>query len=168
MRNNDLAIAALKQDQPLDERQEKFCQEFVSNGGNATQAAKSAGYSRNTPGSIGHQLMARSYICKRIRELQRQFVDTELGQSALDTVSELMKNPKTPPAVRLGAARTALAAAGLDKPTEAKLLEDKDISDMDLNELNEFIKAGAKRLHALRNPIEGVKVDKDIIDVYVK
>lgn len=168
MQENRQAMMEHRRQSPLDERQETFCTEFIANGGNATQAAKVAGYSLQSARKIASMLLRRPDISKRIRELQRQFVDTELGQSALDTVSELMRNPKTPPAVRLGAARTALAAAGLDKPTEAKLLEEKDISDMDLSELNEFIKAGAKRLQALRNPIEGVKVDRDIIDVYVK
>ena len=39
----------------LTAKQKAFADEYVKNGGNATQAAKEAGYSEKTAGIIGHE-----------------------------------------------------------------------------------------------------------------
>ena len=154
-----------RQDMGLNEMQEAFARLVVENGGNGKEAAIAAGYSKKTAQVLASQLKQHPDVAKRIAQIQREVIGFDLGNLALKTVSDLMTSPKTPAAVKLGAARTALAAAGLDKPTEAKLLENKDLSEMDLSELQEFIKAGSKRLGQMRrsNLVEMSDADYKVI-----
>lgn len=147
------------------EMQEKFCRAFVESGGQRSLSAISAGYSEKTAPTIASQLMRNPRVMRRIGEIQRELVNGNLASKALHTLDDLMNNPRTPPAVRLGAARSALAAAGLDKPEiDRKANETKDLSDMDLSELSEFIKAGAERVARLRDPIDQSPSDAQIIE----
>ena len=160
---NSTLVKKLRRNSTLNEQQEAFCIALIENGGNGALAARTAGYSAKSARRIASELKTRPDIARRIAEYQREFIQHDLSNKALHVVSELLTNPKTPPVVRLGAARTALAAAGLDKPTETKLLENKDLSDMDLSELQEFIKAGSRRLANLRSPIADDIEDAEII-----
>ena len=162
---NNKQLQAGRAESGLTEMQETFCRTLVENGGKNQEAAISAGYSKHSAHEIARQLKQRPDVARRIAELQRELIGIDLGNLALKTVSDLMTSPKTPAAVKLGAARTALAAAGLDKPTEAKLLENKDLSEMDLSELQEFIKAGSKRLGQMRrsNLVEMSDADYKVI-----
>lgn len=148
--------------QILTEQQERFCREYVTNGGHGTKAAIYAGY--KNPEVMSHQLKKRGYIQLEIGRLQREFINGDLATLALQTVSDLMTSPKTPANVKLGAAKAAMAAAGLDKKEQEKQLENKDLADMDLSELNEFIKAGSRRLANLRKPIDVIDVEPEASD----
>src|SRR5690348_15052569 len=58
-------------DRPLTPKRERFCHEYVIDG-NATQAAIRAGYSKRTARSIGHELLTKPDIDRRIAELLRE------------------------------------------------------------------------------------------------
>lgn len=55
----------------LNDRQERFCEEYLIDC-NATKAATRAGYSEETAGSQGHDLLKKPEIVDRISQLQRE------------------------------------------------------------------------------------------------
>lgn len=59
----------LSPETPLNDRQNKFCQEYVVDC-NGTQAAIRAGYSAKTAGSIASELLTKTKVRRRIRALQ--------------------------------------------------------------------------------------------------
>ncbi len=59
-------------DSGLKMRQLRFCTEYVANGGNATQAARVAGYSERTAASIGAENLTKPAIKKRIAQLLKE------------------------------------------------------------------------------------------------
>ena len=95
----------------LTDKQKLFCEDYLSNGFNSTDAAKSAGYSEKTAYSIGSENLIkpeiRDYIKKRINtlldnreELQKEWLDnvTEMAFYSLTGDSETDKykaNDKT-------------------------------------------------------------------------
>lgn len=52
----------------LTPKQEAFQAEFIGNGGNATQAAKNAGYAESGAGVQGHRLLMNANVSERIAE----------------------------------------------------------------------------------------------------
>ena len=85
--------------------QETFALHFASNGGDATKAAISAGYSANSAGQIGWQQLqkpvVRELILKALSRLRGR--SGAIGLSALVAIAE---DPKAPAAARVAAART--------------------------------------------------------------
>lgn len=77
----------------LTKKQRRFCDEFIANGGNATQAAISAGYSRKTAGQIGDQNLKKLEIEKYIRERTEE-ADANLvakGDEVLRYITSVMR-----------------------------------------------------------------------------
>ena len=56
-------------------KQLMFCQEYVRNNGNATEAARQAGYSKNTVSEIACENLKKPHIVKKVEELQRERLD---------------------------------------------------------------------------------------------
>lgn len=56
----------------LTPKQKAFCDAYIENGGNATQAAKTAGYSEKTAYSIGQRLLKNVEVFAYIAERQKQ------------------------------------------------------------------------------------------------
>ena len=73
----------------MNERQKAFCDNYISNGGNATQAALAAGYSEKTAGSIGQENLKkpeiRKYIDERLKPTQENRIMT--GDEILSMLS---------------------------------------------------------------------------------
>jgi phage terminase small subunit len=55
---------------PLNARQQRFAEEYVANGGNATAAAKVAGYSIKTAYSNGSRLLTHAEVQKYVDDLR--------------------------------------------------------------------------------------------------
>jgi len=66
----------------LTEKQEKFAQSYVLNN-NATDAAKSAGYSDRSAYNQGYRLLQNELIVERIEELSREL------KTSVDVVTEI-------------------------------------------------------------------------------
>ena len=66
----------------LTEKQEKFAQAYVLNN-NATDAAKSAGYSDRSAYNQGYRLLQNDLILERIEELSREL------NTSVDVVAEI-------------------------------------------------------------------------------
>jgi phage terminase small subunit len=62
----------------MNERQKAFCDNYISNGGNATQAAIDAGYSAKTAGSIGNENLKKPEISAYIEERMRPTADKRI------------------------------------------------------------------------------------------
>lgn len=76
----------------LTPKRKAFCDAYLANGMNATQAAKEAGYSEKTAYSQGNRLLkndeVREYIKNRTDELARERIVT--GDQVLAFLSEVM------------------------------------------------------------------------------
>ena len=66
----------------LNEKQEKFAQSYVLNH-NATEAAKSAGYSTRSAYNQGYRLLQEAEVMERIEELSREM------KTSVDVISEI-------------------------------------------------------------------------------
>lgn len=58
----------------LNDRQIRFCEEYLANGNNATQAAISAGYSEQSARDIGYENLTKPDISAYIEERQAQIL----------------------------------------------------------------------------------------------
>jgi len=56
----------------ITEKQKKFCETYVSNNFNGTQAAIAAGYSKNSSRSMGSQLLTKLNVQKYIEKLKEK------------------------------------------------------------------------------------------------
>ena len=66
--NADLSYSTPK----LTPKQIKFCQQYLANGGNATQAAIKAGYSAKTARAIGQENLTKPYIKAFLKAQSKQ------------------------------------------------------------------------------------------------
>lgn len=73
----------------ISEKQKKFSDEYIKNGGNATRAAKAAGYSDRSARQIGAKLLTKhdikSYIADRMEEIR------ELEERDIMSLAEIQK-----------------------------------------------------------------------------
>lgn len=81
-------------------RQTIFCRKYLENGGNATQAAIEAGYSKDSAGSIGSENLTKPEITDYINKLQAQAIErsnitidrvlVELAKIAFSDITDIM------------------------------------------------------------------------------
>ncbi len=97
---------------PMTEKQQAFALEYASNGGNATAAAKTAGYSEVSAHELGRQLLEKPHVREAIHgELMKlKYRSGVVGLSALVNIAQ---DEKSPPAARVSAARALVEHAGL-------------------------------------------------------
>ncbi len=62
----------------MNERQKAFCDNYISNGGNATQAAIDAGYSKKTAGVIANENLKKPYIREYLDERMKPTADNRI------------------------------------------------------------------------------------------
>lgn len=94
-------------------RQKKFCELYAQNL-NASEAARGAGYSVQTAGSIGSENLKKPEIVAYIRELQDQTAALRIAgiKEVKAMLSDTMRDPDVPPAVRIRSAELLLKSAG--------------------------------------------------------
>lgn len=97
---------------PMTEMQRKFAFEYASNGGNATAAARAAGYSEKTAHEIGRQTLEKDHVRE---EIQRHLMRLRFrsGAVGLDALIRIAQDGKAPAAARVSAARALCEHAGL-------------------------------------------------------
>lgn len=128
--------------------QEAFALAYVANGGNATKAAREAGYSANSSRQIGSHLLAKSHVQAAIREAQFRALNGPLASKALavlETALDLAN--EVPWGVRVDAARTVLDRAGLVLTEQPQ--KQPDAAAHNLSALLSRLVA-AKAIHAAR------------------
>lgn len=109
-----------------------FINEYIKNGGNATQAAIAAGYSPKTAHSQASRLLksveVQQYLNKTEQNLNKdlRMMFAEDAVKAYNVLFEIMNDPAAPPKDRLVAAKDLLDRAGY-KPV------DKVVADVGIN-----------------------------------
>lgn len=100
----------------LTPKQEKFCELYASLG-NATEAAKQAGYSSKTAYAIGTENLKKLEIQKRLEELTRKRKEARIAdaEEVLTFFSQIMRDGKVQAKDRLRAAENLAKRMGLDK-----------------------------------------------------
>ena len=98
-------------------KQEKFCEYYVEFG-NATEAAKKAGYSGKTAYSQGQRMLKNVEISNFIKELanSRKSLQTASADEVLEFFTEVMRNSNEQTKNRLKAAENLAKRFGRDKP----------------------------------------------------
>lgn len=101
----------------MTEKQKRFCLEYIKSG-NATAAAKAAGYSSCTAYSIGAENLKKPEIQNYINE---HFEHTETkgvaaAQEVLKFFSDVMRDKDAPLTNRIKAAENLAKRLGVDKP----------------------------------------------------
>lgn len=92
--------------------QKRFAVEYASNGGNATQAAKDAGYSGKSAHEIGRQLLEKSHVHDLVlKELNR--LRYRSGVTGLNALIQIAEDQKSPASARVSAARALCEHSGL-------------------------------------------------------
>lgn len=101
----------------MTEKQRKFCFEYVQSG-NATAAAKSAGYSARTAYSQGQRMLKNVEIQNFIKELAEPSENQSIAaaQEVLTFLSTVMRDKESPLQYRLRAAENLAKRYGVDKP----------------------------------------------------
>ena len=133
----------------LSEKARRFV-ELVTTGNNPTDAARIAGYSG--PETSGWRLIRNPKIAAAVYHRAQARVMTEGAAVGIGTLLEVAKSPKASPAARVAAANSLLDRAGIiSKKAENQGLAQKNVADMDLSELDAFIKAGSAALQRHRD-----------------
>lgn len=112
-------------------KQKKFCEEYIISG-NATEAAKKAGYSEKTARSQGAENLTKPDIQKYIKELTNapQTARIASGEEVLAFFTEVMKNGKVGWKDRIRAAENLARRQGVDKPAEAENEQEKKLDTL--------------------------------------
>ncbi|WP_419958976.1 terminase small subunit [Psychrobacillus sp. BM2] len=131
----------------LNELQRAFCEYYVSNGFNATQAAKSAGYSERTAGSQGSRLLKEDKIQKYIDILKQQAAShIDLSKEALLTkLNAMLLN--SPEGIQLKAIDLINKMNGYYAPEKQEVTHnkysdlEKKVEEMSAEELEVYIQS---------------------------
>ena len=117
-------------------KQQKFCEYYVQSG-NATEAAKKAGYSEKTAYSIGTENLKKPEIENYIKELTSspQTVRIATGEDVLAFFTEVMKNGKVGWKERIRAAENLAKRQAVDKPANAEDEQERKLDNL-INALN--------------------------------
>jgi phage terminase small subunit len=144
----------------LTDKQRQFVENHFANGGDATKAAKDAGYAN--PMQDSWRLRQNPAVLAAIRATAAQAV-ADGAPVAWGVMQELMTQADTPAQVRFQAARWTLEAGGHGLAAQALLARaggagEKAISEMSVAELEEYVKRQQSAVDALK-ACEGRVVD---------
>lgn len=82
---------------PHNDRQKRFCDCYIANGGNATKAARDAGYSEKTAAAQASRLLkdvnVQEYIKSRIEQAGRSTIAA--GDEVLETLTSILRREYT-------------------------------------------------------------------------
>jgi hypothetical protein len=128
----------------LTEQQQRFVVAYTTAEGavgNASEAARQAGYSFHTAGEIARQLMGKPHVRDAIREANKEQISGRMATKAIALLGRVIDDESVPMKTRVDAARTILDRAGfcaLQAPP--KRLSDKHLSEMTADELRETMR----------------------------
>jgi phage terminase small subunit len=149
----------------LNQQQLAFVDAYVANGGNALQAAKSAGYADN-----GSHLLQNHKVREAI-ELKRDMdIKTAGATKAWEVMQSMMTDPAAPAQVRFQAARWTLEASGHGLSAVAAALQlgkagKKDQHEMSLSELADVVEKGRKQLDSMRQVVDDLKAMDGAVEI---
>jgi phage terminase small subunit len=132
----------------LTDKQADFVSGYIANGGNATQAARSAGYAN--PESDGWRVMRNEAVQGAIRAEFERRVRTEGVAIGYGVLVAVASDKAQSGAARTMAAKELVRLAGYGPRESITLLDDKPLGERTLAELDAFIAGGMARLDALQ------------------
>lgn len=120
----------------LTEKQLAFVRHITSTGdavGNASKAARLAGYSEASSKEMGYQLLHKPHVRAAIFDANQAMISGELASKAVEVLQGIIEDENAPQKLRLDAAKTILDRAGVIPP---KAPDAPDIADKGLEELS--------------------------------
>lgn len=108
-------------------RHERFAQEYVTNGGNATEAYRSAGYKREDCRDVASRLSTNANIRARISYLRRQYLEhwreEYYGEvkNNVETLRKIRDSKGAKDSDRISAVRTMNDMVGFNAPTKQEV-----------------------------------------------
>lgn len=108
-------------------RHERFAQEYVTNGGNATEAYRSAGYKPDNADAKAFRLLGNVGIKTRISYLRREYLDhwreEYYGEvkNNVETLRQIRDNKGAKNSDRISAVRTMNDMVGFNAPTKQEV-----------------------------------------------
>jgi len=146
------------------ELQGRFVVAYVANGGNATNAAKAAGYSLRTAGKAGSKLVRNPHVQDAIRQEQRRLLHSDLATKALGVLKSIMENEEAPAGARVDAAKTVLDRAGLMAPRAVVGGDDNvPLTQMSVSELRKVIASGESEVLRLQAELDALAIPGEVI-----
>lgn len=125
----------------------------VSSGQNPSAACRDAGYS--APNQDAYGLMRKPHVLAAIKERRHALIDGGMTNIALDTMRELMTDKEgTPAATRYKAAEWTLKAGGYGAQ-DNQAGQEKDLTDMNADELAAAVNSGMQALGELAQSLQG-------------
>lgn len=131
------------------DQQGAFVNHFTSTPGaigNASAAARLAGYSEKHSAEMGRQLLGKAHVRKAIDDANRQSISGTIATKAVALLERVIDDESAPLKVRVEAAKTILDRAGIVPPSvterdRAGNEHKKPLSEMTIDELDIFIRA---------------------------
>ena len=132
----------------LNDQQQAFVTAFTSDPGaigNASEAARRAGYSEKSARDIGRQLLAKPHVRAAVEEANRAQLGGALASKAVAVLASIIDDETAAPKLRLDAAKTVLDRAGYIAPKAAESPKPESEADaldgMNLAQLKRFVAA---------------------------
>lgn len=140
-----------------------FCEQ-VSHGVKPHRAAEVAGYAE--PARTAWAMMRTPHLTAEIKKRRDAVIQGDLAQVALGTMRDLMGD-ETPAATRYQASKWVLEHAGHANPGDAdKGGQQKDLTDMNADELAQAVSSGMSALGELAEQLKGThNVDGELRQV---
>lgn len=107
--------------------------------GNASEAARLAGYSHSHAKEIGYRLLHKPHVRDAIFEANQAEIGGELAAKAVQVLQDILNDEDAPMKLRLDAARTVLDRAGVIAPKaeEPQGRSDRAMSELSVPELQQ-------------------------------
>ena len=138
----------------LTEKQQRFVENYLSNGGNATAAARSAGYVMEA--QDGWRQRQLPNVQRAIFEGQKRKLQS-LSTAGLGFLEQLITGqiPDAKPRDRLDASKFVINLAGHVAPKggEPEADDSKPLEEMSIAELEDFVRRGEAAAKRARQPI---------------
>ena len=152
------------QRRPLTDQEIAFTDAYVANGGDAKAAAAKVGF--EDPAKAGKDLIAIPQIRETIELARDTDIKTAGATRAWDVIQELMESQATPAQTRFQAAKWTLEASGHGLSAVAASLQlglkksgKKDLSELSVSELEDFIRRGRETFDNLKSTVSQVKAN---------
>jgi len=119
--------------------------------GDATAAAKLAGYKETSAGDLGRRLVGLPHVQAAIREANQQQISGKIATKAIALLDRVIDDESASLKVRVDAARTILDRAGFCAlPAGPKRLSEKALAEMTADELRQVMAEARKEMDKAR------------------
>lgn len=146
----------------LTNQQDKFI-DGLFYGLSNTKAAEYAGYAH--PHAAAYNLMRHPKIITELKKRRTAAIDGDMSKTALATIDAIMTDQTAPAQTRFSASKYILELAGHHAGDESG--QDKDLSEMDAEELSRAVSSGMQALSELAGKLDGHHIIDGQITKYI-